>query len=137
MSISLDQVAADADALRELPREALGELLERAAIVTARLQFAASAPAADGGGDDALDVNAAAALIGISPLTLSHHSRTRYANLRINTGTRNLRFSRRAIEAWILAGSPTALAPSKERKPEAPGPGFPSWLAKGKRGRRA
>jgi hypothetical protein len=141
---TLDAIAADVDALRDVPREVLGVLLERAAIVQARLQWAVYTAAMRGpvAEDDLLDVVAAARVLGLSPLTLSHkHKHPPYAAFVVPTGSRVLRFSRRAIEEWrasqagSLAASP--VAPPSERKPMPLGPGSPTWLRKGDRGRRS
>lgn len=140
---TLDQVAVDPAALQDVPREILAVLAERAALAHHRVMWAMYTGVMGGTqNDDLLDVHEAAPLIGIAPLTLSHHARRKYAHLRVETGARTLRFSRRAIEQWRAsqAGSPAAapVAPSRERKPIPVGPGShtPGWLTKGNRGRR-
>lgn len=86
--------------------------------------------------DDLVDVQAAAQLIGISPLTLSHKRKhPPYAAFVVPTGSRVVRYSRARIEAWKQsAGSSEAdpAVPPRERKrrvsPPARSP-QPSWLA--------
>ncbi len=106
---SLDKVIADPETLTELPRAVIVALRYRADLVRAACDRAlalssdrgvAGRDTDDPAPDEPLDVEAAARCLGISPATLYRGAKSTYASLVVPTGTRNLRFSAAAIEAY-------------------------------------
>ncbi len=111
---TLAEIAADPARAAGLPLHALAGLVAQAAALqgqlAARLATAESpgAPESAARGDELLPAPAAAAILGVSPLTLLRkRHRAPYRGFVVPVGTRHVRFSRRLIEEFIAlhAGS--------------------------------
>ncbi len=101
---SLDELADRPELARTLPRVVLTDLGFRLLRAQAAVQTAMAAMPAEHpqptAQDEPLGVDEAARRLGIAPATLYRQARRRYRSLLVETGTRNLRFSAAAIEAY-------------------------------------
>jgi predicted DNA-binding transcriptional regulator AlpA len=101
---TLDDLADQPEMARTLPRVALTDLGFRLLRAQAAVQTAMAAMPAEQASptaqDEPLEVEEAARRLGIAPATLYRQARKRYRGLLVETGTRNLRFSAAAIEAY-------------------------------------
>lgn len=103
---TLEDLADRPELARTLPRAVLMDLSFRAlrAQAAAHIALAALPPESPAAAltqeDEPLDVTEAARRLGISVRTLYRGAHTTYATLCVPTGTRNLRFSSRAIAAY-------------------------------------
>ncbi|HEV2054677.1 MAG TPA: hypothetical protein VGV06_05820 [Methylomirabilota bacterium] len=101
---TLDDLADQPEMARTLPRVVLTDLGFRLLRAQAAVQTAMAAMPAEQASptaqDEPLEVEEAARRLGIAPATLYRQARKRYRGLVVETGTRNLRFSAAAIEAY-------------------------------------
>ncbi len=101
---TLDELADRPELARPLPRTVLTDLGFRLLRAQAAVQTAMAATPAEQppptAQDEPLEVDEAARRLGIAPATLYRQARKRYRGLLVETGTRNLRFSAAAIEAY-------------------------------------
>lgn len=108
---SLDAVANTPEQLAALPRPVLLGLKRQLVVLlvdvdAALLDVTAPAPAPSDT-EHALTTQQAAARLGVAPITLYRRSkRSPYAELRIDTGTRTVRFSSRRLEAFLCRVRP-------------------------------
>lgn len=101
---SLADVLADRMLVGRLPRAAAiayrREILHLLADLEARVDECAPVAAAETTSDEPLGVDEAARRLGIARGTLYRNARTTYADLLVQTGTRKLVFSARAIQDY-------------------------------------
>lgn len=105
---TLDDLARDPSQLDGLPRQVIGDIALRAAVVceAAKIRLTMMPFETVASRDDALTADDAAALLGIAPNTLyKQRHRPPFNGFVIGTGTRNVRFSRSKIVAWKRVNS--------------------------------
>jgi len=97
---SLDAIAADPELVKAFPRARLFALILKAQVIQ---MICADAMVGDGEAvpDEVLDARAAAEALGMSRGALYKLAYTTLKDLRVDNGTRNLRFSRLRIEEYL------------------------------------
>lgn len=121
---TLAEVAAHPELVDQLSGSLAGVLaVEATGLVQQLMLRAVVAPPrlADDREDELLDTRTAARRLGMSPTTLAHRAHQGpWRDLRIENGTRSLRWSRRRIDAFLVQGARAPVAPSASL--EMPGP---------------
>jgi hypothetical protein len=97
--LTLDAIAADPDLVKGLPRARLFGLILKAQAL--QMICADAMVDDDEPADEVLDVRAAAQALGMSRGSLYKLADTALKGLRVDNGTRNLRFSRARIDAYL------------------------------------